>query len=154
MTKREYSRILNGPFEQAFSIPNIKAGFAKCGIYPLNPDAIAEYKMKPSALYCESSCTSSAESDSTQNPASSSVSPNPLIASTPVSGASGSPVAVLGTPVEVSSTLVAVSGTPVSCHHFMCLQFWYCQSSCYCWIYKSRPDGYSYKRCCYVQNAY
>ena len=46
-------------------------------------------------------------------PASSSASPNPLTASTPVSGVSGSPVAVLGTAVAVSSTAVAVSGIPV-----------------------------------------
>ena len=103
VTKREFSMVLKGPFEQAFSIPNIKAGFAKCGMYPLNPDAIAEYKMKPSSLYSDSSCllsTSSAESDSTQYPASSSASPIPLTAYTPVSGVSGSHVVVLGTPVD------------------------------------------------------
>ena len=128
--KRDFSKVLKGPFEQAFSIPNIKAGFAKCGIYPLNPDAIVEYKMKLSSLYIDSNCllsTSSAESDSMQFPASSSASPNPLTASTPVSGVSdspvavsgtrvevsGNPVAVFGTPVEVSSSSVAVSGTPV-----------------------------------------
>ena len=116
VTKNDFSKVLKGPFEQAFSILNIKAGFAKCGIYPLNPDAIAEYKMKPSSLYSNFNCllsTSSAESDSTQYLASSSASPNPLTASTPVSGVSGSPVAVSGTPIEVSGTPVAVSGTPV-----------------------------------------
>ena len=46
VTKRDFSEVLKGPFEQ-LSIPNIKAGFAKCGIYSLNPDAIAKYKMKP-----------------------------------------------------------------------------------------------------------
>ena len=116
VTKRAFSKVLKGPFEQAFSIPNIKAGFAKCGIYPFNPDAIAEYKMKPSSLYSDSSCllyTSSAESDSTQYPASSSASPNPLTATTPVSDVSGSTVAVSGIPVEVSGNPVAVSGAPV-----------------------------------------
>ena len=108
---------MKGPFEQAFSIPNINAGFAKCDIYPLNPDAIAEYKMKPSSFYSDSSCllsTSSAESDSIQYRTSSSASPKPLTASTPVSGVSCSPVAVLGTRFEVSGSPVAVSGIPVT----------------------------------------
>ena len=41
VTKREFFRVLRVPFEKAFSIPNIKSGFAKSGIYPFFPDAIA-----------------------------------------------------------------------------------------------------------------
>ena len=94
VTKREFSKVLKVPFEQAFSIPNIKAGFTKCGIFPLNPDATAKSKMTPSSLYggscCVTSPSSSAESDSSQYPSSSSTPPPTLTASvisTPVSGA-------------------------------------------------------------------
>ena len=96
VTKRDFSKVLKVPFEQAFSIPNIKAGFTKCGIFPLNPDAmlIAKSKMTPSSLYggscCVTSPSSSAESDSSQYPSSSSTPPPTLTASvisTPVSGA-------------------------------------------------------------------
>ena len=59
VTKREFSRVLKGPFEQAFSIPNIKVGFAKAGIYPFNPDAVAKGKMLPSTLHEMCSTTSS-----------------------------------------------------------------------------------------------
>ena len=51
VTKREFSKVLKSPFDHAFSIPNIKSGFSKCGIYPLNPNAIPQSKMKPSTLY-------------------------------------------------------------------------------------------------------
>ena len=51
LTKREFSKVLKSPFEKAFSIPNIKAGFAKTGIYPLNRDAVAKSKMKPSLVH-------------------------------------------------------------------------------------------------------
>ena len=46
VTKREFSKILKSPFDHAFSIPNIKSGFSKCEIYPLNPNAIPQSKMK------------------------------------------------------------------------------------------------------------
>ena len=85
VTKRDFSKVLKVPFEQAFSIPNIKAGFTKCGIFPLNPDAIAKSKMTPSSLYggscCVTSPSSSAESDSSQYPSSSSTPPPTLTAS-------------------------------------------------------------------------
>ena len=56
VTKREFSKVLKSPFDHAFSIPNIKSGFSKCGIYPLNPNAIPQSKMKTSTLY-GTSCT-------------------------------------------------------------------------------------------------
>ena len=45
VSKREFARVVKGPFERAFSIPNIKAGFAKSGIFPFNPNAIDRSKM-------------------------------------------------------------------------------------------------------------
>ena len=116
VTKRDFSKVLKVPFEQAFSIPNIKAGFTKCGIFPLNPDAIAKSKMTPSSLYggscCVTSPSSSAESDSSQYPSSSSTPPPTLTASvisTPVSGAPVSSAPISSTPV----TTRPVSRTPV-----------------------------------------
>ena len=38
-------------FEKAFSIPNVKAGFKKCGIYPFNPDVVPAAKMTPSTVH-------------------------------------------------------------------------------------------------------
>ena len=34
----------------SFSINNINTGFSKCGIYPLNRDAVAKAKMLPSVI--------------------------------------------------------------------------------------------------------
>ena len=36
------------PFEKVFSMSNIKAGFAKCGIHPFDPNAIDQSKVLPS----------------------------------------------------------------------------------------------------------
>lgn len=36
VSKKEFARVVKRPLDQAFSIPNIKSGFAKCGIYPFN----------------------------------------------------------------------------------------------------------------------
>ena len=51
VTKREFPRIVKRPLEQAFSIPNVKADFAKSGIYPSNPDAVTKHKLIPSSLH-------------------------------------------------------------------------------------------------------
>ena len=61
VTKREFSRIVKHPLEQAFSIPNVKAGFAKSGIYPFNLDAVAKHKLIPSSLHGSFSSTSDLE---------------------------------------------------------------------------------------------
>ena len=50
VTKREFSRVVKSPFEKAFSIPNIKSVFAKCGIYPFNPNAVS--KLKNDSFIC------------------------------------------------------------------------------------------------------
>ena len=76
VTKRELSRIVKRPLEQAFSIPNVKAGFAKSVIYPFNPDAVAKHKLIPSSLHGSFSSTSDSESSSLY-PYSVSQSPNP-----------------------------------------------------------------------------
>ena len=122
VTKRDFSKVLKVPFEQAFSIPNIKAGFTKCGIFPLNPDAIAKSKMTPSSLYggscCVTSPSSSAESDSSQYPSSSSTPPptsTASVISTPVSGAPISSTPVTTRPVSRTPVITPpVSRTPVT----------------------------------------
>ena len=70
VTKREFSKILKSPFEH---IPSIKAGFAKTGLYPINPEAVAKSKMTPSELYGNPmlSSSSSIESSGTYPPSSS-----------------------------------------------------------------------------------
>ena len=44
VSKRDFSPIIKSPFERAFSIPNIKAGFAKCGLCPFNRKCSAYYE--------------------------------------------------------------------------------------------------------------
>ena len=68
--------VVKRPLEQVFSIPNVKAGFAKSGIYLFNPDAIAKHKMIPSSLH--GSFSSSDSESSSLYPSSVSESPNPL----------------------------------------------------------------------------
>ena len=75
VTKREFSRIVKHPLEQVFSIPNVKAGFAKSGIYPFNPDAVAKHKLIPSSLH--GSFSSRIDSESSSLYPSVSESPNP-----------------------------------------------------------------------------
>ena len=60
VTKRDFARVVKTPFERAF---NIKAGFAKCGVYPFDPKAIDESKTVQGS-------TSSSESDLTVTPSS------------------------------------------------------------------------------------
>ena len=64
VTKREFARIIKSPFERAFSIPNIKAGFAKCGVYPFNRNAVPIMKMMPSSLHDSPLNFSSSDSSS------------------------------------------------------------------------------------------
>ena len=45
VSKREFACVVRTLFERAFSISNIKAGFAKCGIHPFDPDAIDQSKI-------------------------------------------------------------------------------------------------------------
>ena len=51
----EFARVVKTPFERAFSMSNIKAGFAKCGIHPFDPNAIDRNKLLPSLQSSNSS---------------------------------------------------------------------------------------------------
>ena len=51
VSKKEFASVVKDPFEKAFSMSSIKAGFKKCGIFPFNPGAIDRSKMLPSELY-------------------------------------------------------------------------------------------------------
>ena len=65
VNKRDFSRVIESPFEKSFSIPNIKAGFAKFGVYPFNRNAVPIEKMIPSVLHKYSlSVSSGSSSDS------------------------------------------------------------------------------------------
>ena len=48
VSKREFARVVKTPFEKAFSMSNIKAGFKKCGIHPFDPNAVDQSKILPS----------------------------------------------------------------------------------------------------------
>ena len=80
VTKKEFSRVVKSPFEKAFSIPNIKVGFQKCGIYPFNPDVVPKSKMDPSNVHrslLSPSATDLSDEMSTPNPPSSGPSAGP-----------------------------------------------------------------------------
>ena len=66
--------MVKNPFEKAFSMLNIKAGFAKCGIHPFNPNAIDQSKVLPSF----SSSSSTDESSSTASGADNSLNTSTL----------------------------------------------------------------------------
>ena len=55
------------PFERAFSIPNIKAGFAKSGIFSFNPNAIDKSKMVSSTSSSSASSSSSESQPAAQS---------------------------------------------------------------------------------------
>ena len=71
VSKREFAKVVKAPFEKAFSISNIKAGFAKCGIYPYNPNTIDQSKLASSLNLSSSSTDESCGSSATVYPASS-----------------------------------------------------------------------------------
>ena len=59
VSKREFARVVKTPFEKAFSMSNIKAGFKKCGIHPFDPNAIDQSKVLPSFVSSSSTDESS-----------------------------------------------------------------------------------------------
>ena len=81
ISKREFGKVLKVPFEQSFSIPIIKSGFRKCGIFPYNPDAISKEKMSPSSMYNLSSCPSSVPSTPPSSGSSAPTSSSPVFSS-------------------------------------------------------------------------
>ena len=72
VSKREFSRVVKVPFEKAFSISNIKADFAKCGIHPFNPNAVKQSIIAPSLNWSSSSADDSSCNSATPCPSSSS----------------------------------------------------------------------------------
>ena len=68
VTKKEFSKVVKTPFEKAFSIPNVKAGFKKCGIYPFNPDVVPAEKMTPSTVHKSLLSSFSSSDSSTPDP--------------------------------------------------------------------------------------
>ena len=115
VTKREFARIIKSPFERAFSIPNIKAGFAKCGVYPFNRNAVPIMKMMPSSLH--DSPLNFSSSDSSSDLAAPSSSSSTSVSASPISSTIISTSLVFSTvistpPSHVSSTIISAS--PVS----------------------------------------
>ena len=123
VSKRDFSRIIKSPFERAFSIPNIKAGFAKCGLCPFNRNAVPIMKMMPSSLHDTSNIDSSSDSATpcsslqvTGN--SNSVSPVPSsetysVSSVSTTGVNSTPTSSTCTCSALGNTLSNIS-TPVS----------------------------------------
>ena len=72
VSKRDFAQVVKDPFEQAFSIPNIKAGFRKSGIFPFNRNVVDQSKMLPSTLHDLSDATSSSQTGSSSEPSPSS----------------------------------------------------------------------------------
>ena len=87
VSKRDFARVVKDPFEQAFSIPNIKAGFRKSRIFPFNRNAVDQSKMLPSTLHDLSDATSSSQTGSSSEPSHSSsrTSMTPVLFSSPSS---------------------------------------------------------------------
>ena len=125
VSKREFARVVKVPFEIAFSIPNIKAGFAKCGIYPYNPKAIDQSKVAPS-LTCsslsldDSSASSDVPSNSSFDTSASVTVPNsddsslPSVNPSPIVSSLSSPHNLDGcSSPQVSSESFVQTSTPV-----------------------------------------
>ena len=55
------------PLDLAYSIPSVKSGFSKCGIYPFNPNAVAKKKMPEIHQSVSSPSDSAPESSVTES---------------------------------------------------------------------------------------
>ena len=60
VSKSKFAHVVKTPFEKAFSMSNIKAGFKKCGLHPFDSNAIDLSKVLPS--FSSSSSTDEASS--------------------------------------------------------------------------------------------
>ena len=113
VSKRDFARVVKDPFEQAFSIPNVKAGFRKSGI---SSNVVDQSKMLPSTLHDLSDASSSSQTE----PCGSSNEPSPSSSRrsmTPAlfSSTSSDSVAPMSTPAlfsSPSSDSVAPMSTP------------------------------------------
>ena len=120
VSKRDFGRVVKDPFEQAFSIPNIKSGFRKSGIFPFNRNVVDESKMLPSTLHDLSDASSSSQtepygSSNEPSPSSSRRSMTPALFSSPSSD-SVSPMSSPSSLHSPSSDSVAPMLTPSSLH--------------------------------------
>ena len=117
VSKRDFGRVVKDPFEQAFSIPNIKSGFRKSGIFPFNRNVVDESKMLPSTLHDLSDASSSSQtepygSSNEPSPSSSRRSMTPALFSSPSSDsvAPMSTLSSLHSPGSDNST-ISISST-------------------------------------------
>ena len=104
VSKRDFAAVVKDPFEKAFSMSNIKAGFSKAGIYPFNPNAIDPAKMKPSEFYRQqsnSSGSTNAETSSVLAPAT----PSPVVSSLDTTPCSSSSSVIPESSISISSGL-------------------------------------------------
>ena len=108
VNKRGFSRVIESPFEKSFSIPNIKAGFAKFGVYPFNRNAVPIEKMIPSVLHKYSLSVSSGSSS--DSPRSSSCDSHP--GSSPSEMCPDHATSPTATSVSSSPGVVPASSTP------------------------------------------
>ena len=117
VSKRDFGRVVKDPFEQAFSTPNIKAGFRKSGIFPFNRNVVDESKMLSSTLHDLSDASSSSQtepygSSNEPSPSSSRRSMTPALFSSPSSDsvAPMSTLSSLHSPGSDNST-ISISST-------------------------------------------
>ena len=120
VSKRDFARVVKDPFEQAFSIPNIKSGFRKSGIFPFNRNVVDESKMLPSTLHDLSDASSSSQtepygSSNEPSPSSSRRSMTPALFSSPSSD-SVPPMSSPSSLHSPSSDSIAPMSTPSSLH--------------------------------------
>ena len=64
VSKHEFASVVKEPFEKAFSMSDVKAGFSKTGIYP---NAINTDKMKPSEFYTPLNASGSSSSSQSRS---------------------------------------------------------------------------------------
>ena len=120
VSKRDFAQVVKDPFEQAFSIPNIKSGFRKSGIFPFNRNVVDESKMLPSTLHDLSDASSSSQtepygSSNEPSPSSSRRSMTPALFSSPSSD-SVPPMSSPSSLHSPSSDSIAPMSTPSSLH--------------------------------------
>ena len=111
--KHEFACVVKTPFERAFSISNIKAGFAKCGIHPFDPDAIDQSKiMQPLEGSSSSTDDSSGAASSSASFDTSSASPG---SDSQIPSVNSSPnVSSLSSHVDGHSSSQVPSGSPLT----------------------------------------
>ena len=124
VSKREFARVVKAPFERAFSISNIKAGFAKCGIHPFDPKAIDQSKIMQPLQGSSSSTESDLSStnigtpslDTSAEPSSPmlSVNPSPIVSSLSSHIDDGFSSPQVSSPFLCTSTPVTLSNEPVT----------------------------------------